>query len=192
MASRDELRLDDALIPRIRAGDSDAFEQLIRLTYSDLLGYVNSKIHSIPDAEDILQDVFLRVWRKRSSLAVDVTIRAYLFTAVRNQLLNHLRGAKRATVATAAYAAELNSSLVLRNSAEDTELATAIQGALSQLPDRAREVWELHSFQQLTYPEIATVLGLSLNTVKSHMSRAISGLRVALKPLLALLIIVGF
>lgn len=182
---------DKDLIARIRSSDEQAFELLVRSNYDDLLRYLTSKTRSAEDSEDIMQAVFLRIWRGRESLTIDTTIRAYLFTAARNQLINHFRGEKRAVNAALSYSAELSPRNGSIDVAEQGEITRAVQTALNQLPGRAREIWELHAFQKLTYPEIATMLGLSVNTVKTHMSRALAGLREALGPLLTFFLIVS-
>ncbi len=190
MAS-DQSASDDTLAERIRSGDESAFESLIAKHYSSLLHYVIGRVNSADDAEDILQEIFVRLWRRREEIQLHSEFRAYLFTAARNQLLNHQRSERRKQFVQHTIAQTSMFEIpedIISSEVDQTALVQSLQIAIAALPDRAREVWELHRNHNLTYPEIAATLGLSINTVKSHMARAMAGIRAALGPFLVVLI----
>jgi len=182
------------LVARMRAGDTDAFERVIACYYSGLLAYLAQQTRSVAAAEDILQEVFLRLWRSRDRIIVTHGLTAYLYGAVRNQLRNHARSESRARRTADAYDQNATSSAILATpdiAVENDALAVAVRQAIARLPERAREVWSLHRERGLSYAEVAAVMGISVNTVKSQMGRAVGLLRAALESFLALTVLLS-
>jgi RNA polymerase sigma-70 factor, ECF subfamily len=176
-----------ALATRLRTGDALALELLVERHYVTLLTYLTHAIRSEDIASDLLQELFVQVWRRRESFPVDRALAPYLIASARNRLLDYLRTRRRTERKLGVYAQErgMNGSnddpLLV---AEYAELARAAREAIEQLPERGREIWRLSREQGLTFPEIAQVLGISVNTVKTHMARAMTALRAALLPYL--------
>ena len=166
------------LLERIRAGDSDAFDAVFRANYAALVGSAERILGRRDVAEEIVQDVMLELWRRRETLAVEDSLRGYLFRATRNRSLNHLRhGAieKRAEPELAANRAESGSSAHAALVEEEIEIA--VKRAVADLPARCREVFELSRVHGLRYSEIATTLGISVKTVEAQMGKALRLLR---------------
>ena len=166
------------LLERIRAGDSDAFDAVFRANYAALVGSAERILGRRDVAEEIVQDVMLEMWRRRETLAVEDSLRGYLFRATRNRSLNHLRhGAieKRAEPELAANRAESGSSA--HAALVEEEIEVAVKRAVADLPARCREVFELSRVHGLRYPEIATTLGISVKTVEAQMGKALRLLR---------------
>ena len=82
---------DRALLDRIRQGDQSAFDTVFRAHYAPLVGVAEGMLRSRALAEEIVQDVMLELWKRRESLAIEDSLRAYLFRSTRNRSLNHLR-----------------------------------------------------------------------------------------------------
>ena len=167
----DDLR---PLVVRLRAGDRAAFEALFRGLHGDLVRYARS---ITPDgAEDAVQDAFLRVWRRRDTLDPERSIKALLYTAVRNKLFNRARDASRrrdlhetmdAPPSPAQPDAGLDAAL----------LGEHLRGWLADLPERQREAFRLSRFEGLSYAETAEVMACSVKTVENHIGRALRTLR---------------
>ena len=124
----------------------------------------------------------LELWRRRESLARDSSPQAYLFQSTRNRALNHVRHERVErrgepdAVGLAAVSATAPAQLI------EEEIEVALKSAVSGLPARCREVFELSRTHGLRYAEIATVLGISVKTVEAQMGKALRILRKRLAP----------
>ena len=168
-----------ALQERIRGGDEAAFDIVFRDNYAHLVRMAESIVREHALAEEIAQDVMLELWRRRESIEVEQSFRAYLLRSTRNRSLNHVRHQRivmrEATIAAAA------AESARAQSAEDemlgTELERAVRQAIESLPEKAREVFQLSRDRGLRYSEIAIVLEISVKTVEKRMGLALAELR---------------
>lgn len=173
---------DWTLFHRLRSGDARALQELIDALWHPLTAYARRILaDQCADAEEAVQDAFLRLWAKRGELREEGSPRAFLYTVVRNACLDELRRNARRT------RAEGGAPLPTppRTPWEDVqgaELHRAAAGAVAGLPERRREVYRLAREEGLSYEEIAEILGLSRRTVANHMSLALADLRTALRP----------
>jgi len=171
-----------ALQQRIREGDEAAFDTVFRDNYAHLVRMAESIIRERALAEEIAQDVMLELWRRRESIEVEQSFRAYLLRSTRNRALNHVRHQRivmrEATIAAAA------AESARAQSAEDemlgTELERAVRQAIASLPERTREVFQLSRDRGLKYSEIAVLLDISVKTVEKRMGQALAELRDSL------------
>jgi RNA polymerase sigma-70 factor (ECF subfamily) len=166
-------------VERIRAGDEAAFEALFRALAPGLCALVTRYVGARAVAEEIVQDLFLDVWTRRTELAIDRSIGAYLFTAARNRALNHARRERRVVDLTLLERGDQPDPA----SPGEAELLDALelQDAIAQLPARCRLIFTLNRHQDLSYTEIAASLGLSVKTVETQMGRALKALRDRLR-----------
>jgi RNA polymerase sigma-70 factor (ECF subfamily) len=175
---------DRELLDRLRRDDGAAFDALFRAHYPALVGVAERLLGERAVAEEVAQDVMLELWRRRGTVSVDDSLRAYLFRAARNRALNHLRH-ERMKQRTAPRAA---GETVTRPEAparlEEEEIDRAVREAVGALPERCREVFELSRGHGLRYAEIAGVLGISVKTVEAQMGKALRVLRDRLAPFL--------
>jgi RNA polymerase sigma-70 factor, ECF subfamily len=162
-----------------------AFEDVYRTHYAGLEAVARTYVGDPSVAEDVVQDVFLAVWRRRGELELRGNIRTYLHSAVRNGALDRLKHAdgvrrhsKSAAIALNPTAEPADSTLLQR------ELASAIEAAVQQLPERAREAFIMSRDGGLSYAEISDVLGVSVKAVEASISRALRALRHQLAPFL--------
>jgi RNA polymerase sigma-70 factor (ECF subfamily) len=168
---------DNALIARIRQGDERAFDELFRSAYAQLVGAANVVLRDPAVAEEIVQDVMLELWRRRETLVVEDSLRAYLYRATRNRALNHVRHLAVQRRGEPQLRGE--SAAPPRADARLTagEIQVALRDAIHDLPDRCREIFEMSRVQGLKYAEIAEILGISVKTVEAQMGKALRILR---------------
>lgn len=178
---RGEPGSEAALLVRISRGDRDAFEGLFREHYAALVGFAEGIVRSREVAEDTVQDVLLNIWRQRETLRVDDSVRAYLFRAVRNRTLNHLRNERVRREAVPHLESEMPYAPSGDARLMEGELEHAVRDAVAALPPRCREVFELSREHGLRYSEIAATLGISVKTVETQMGRALRTLRQRLE-----------
>ncbi len=131
-------------------------------------------------SEDIVQNVFLAIWRNRRSLVIEKDLKVYLFGAVRNQALNVLRDARTVQEAHEKIKITINPSMDFFDKVEYDELGEAIQRAIDSLPAQCREIFLMNRLDGLTYLGIAGLLDISVKTVETQMGRALKRLRQAL------------
>lgn len=173
-------------IRKIKKGDKKAFEKLFLRFYDPLCKFAWRYLKSSHISEEIVQDVFLSVWESRESLNSEKNIKSYLYQAVRNEALNHL---KHQDVAKK-YNKQiewLNSASISQNHKfeEASEFILAARKAINELPDGAQKIYKLNRKDGLTYKEIAQVLDISPRTVESQMSRTLKKLRESLSEYLS-------
>lgn len=170
-------------LERIRAGDARAFEELFRAYQLELRRFVYRYVDSWAIAEDLVHDVFVAIWRRRTSWTVRGSLRLYLFTAARNNALSHLRreirerrwraSLERGPLGDSGRHAENDG---LRN-LEQEERTALVRAAIAELPDRCREAIILRWQRQLSYAEIADAMQISVKTVEIHLTRGAKMLR---------------
>jgi RNA polymerase sigma-70 factor, ECF subfamily len=170
----------EALTRRIRAGETSAFETLFHAHYGELCSFVRAQVGSADVAEEIVQDVLLRVWHNRSRLDPHQSLRQYLYRAARNHALNFLKRRRLETHWQSASNPTTQNAPAADEAVREHELSTAIGQAVAALPERCRLIFLMSRDQGLSYTEIADVLGLSVKTVETQMGRALKALRANL------------
>jgi RNA polymerase sigma-70 factor, ECF subfamily len=175
---------DADLLARLRGGDHAAFDAIFRQWYEPVVRSANRVLHDPGVAEELSQDIFLELWRRRESLAPDSSVAGYLLQAVRNRALNHLRHLQ-VQRKSAVYVEALSEPAEHADvEAQASEVRDAIRDAIAALPPRTREVFLLSRERNLRYVEIAEQLGVSVKAVEANMSRALRQLREKLSPFL--------
>jgi RNA polymerase sigma-70 factor (ECF subfamily) len=179
-ASRADLELD--VVARLRAGDERAFERLFARYYRELCVYA-MRIDRSGAAEDIVQDVFFRIWMHREQLQDVSSLSAYLYTVTRNLALNrvargHTEDKWRASGQALLLSGESvgDTDLAVR----ETEMALAIDMAIGQLPPRCREAFLLRRREHLSHAQIAERMQTTTKTVEVQIGKALRMLRTLL------------
>lgn len=183
----EESALDFALMKRIGEGDHAAFRTLVERHQNAVIGTVAKMLGNATDAEDISQQVFLRIWRHAAKYRPDAKFTTYLFTITRNLVFNETRRRGRKKEISSDEREE-DSHLVIAASPErqpdaellQAELQQAVDAAIAALPETQRMAVVLRRYEQLSYEEIADVLHLSVSAVKSLLFRARTALRESL------------
>ena len=179
--SADEGR-DRAWIAAIRAGDQRAFEALFRAYVDDLVDFVASIVRSTGVAEELIQDLFFRIWQQRELWELSGPVRTYLFRAARNRAISHMRHERMTSVfleqvARGDAARPHGTTPPPDETVREFDVTRAVERAVDDMPDRCREVFRLSRYHHLSNAEVAAVLGISPNTVEVQISRAIAFLR---------------
>lgn len=190
MALRDP---DIRLMLRVRDDDAAAFAELVERFQHRLVGVMHHLVGSADEAEDLAQEVFLRVYRTRKKYRPRAKFSTWLFTIANNLALNALRDRKRRPAVPLELQQSTGDAAVPSNTPAQTrdappahnlqqqELAAVIRGALDDLNERQRVAIVLNKFEDMNYADIAEVMGLSTKAVKSLLSRARVKLREALQ-----------
>ncbi|WP_316841344.1 RNA polymerase sigma-70 factor [Pedobacter gandavensis] len=173
---------DQDLQAKLIAGEETAFSELYD-RYSDAISaHIRKFVNSSDLAEDLTQEVFIKVWQCKSRLDEVRSIKAYLFIMARNHTINSLKKAMRSDVAMAEV---INSFVEQRNDTEEELLSKEyleyLEKALSDLPYRTREVFRLCRQEGKSYDEVAFALGISRNAVKNHMVGSMKILSASVK-----------
>jgi RNA polymerase sigma-70 factor (ECF subfamily) len=162
---------DHALIRRVAARDHQAFEHLYLLYARRLMGYLTRLLPQRELAEEVLNDVMLALWQQAQQFDRRGPLAAWLFGIARRQALQALRTARSRPIPPLATP-EGSAEDVLEASLVRQDLDRTVARALVNLPTAEREVVELAYYHELSYPEIATMVGCPVNTVKTRMARA--------------------
>jgi RNA polymerase sigma-70 factor (ECF subfamily) len=161
--------------------DRAAFEAIFRAHYDGLVRFAARIVSSPELAEELVQDVLLKVWIRRDQLVASPDLKTYLFRATYNHALNHIRRRRLERLWRSTLPPEEPS--VAPSAGDDaTETELAIRRAVAALPDRCREVFVLSREHGMSYAEIAATLGISIKTVETQIGRALKALRAALAP----------
>jgi len=178
---------DREIVAAVRLGSATAFRALFSAHYEVLCRYAYRFVRSRAIAEELVSDVFLRIWTQRARWDVHGNVRAYLFSATRNLAIDHLRREhveRRSLDVTGREmrAAGTGSAGDAEHLVAAAEVAAAMQRAVDELPPRPRQVFLLRWQRHLTNLEIAASLGIAVKTVEMHMTRALEALRASLAP----------
>jgi len=178
------------LVKGIRENDKKSLERLFMSLYVRLRNYANTLTNSPDDSDDIVQEVFLKIWNKRSELDENKSIQTYLFVSTRNSCLNWLKHRKTEDAYARIMAIVYNDSSSIITPHESLivdDIEKDFHQVLDELPTQCRRVFELNRFEGLKYHEIAARLNISIKTVETQMSRALVKMRFRLKKHIATL-----
>jgi len=166
-------------VENLARGNNDAFDAVYNNYYSEVNQFVLRYVKSPQLAEDLSQEIFIKVWERRANLAEVRSFRSWLFVVARNHTLNTLKSAahKQDVVAEITRHTNPKSSSPVEDELLSREYLRYLNGILDTLPPKAREVFRLCREQHKSYDEVAAILGISRNTVKSHMAHSLKILR---------------
>jgi RNA polymerase sigma-70 factor (ECF subfamily) len=183
---------DAQIMLRVKAGDDSAFEYLVQKYRRPMLSFMYRMAHNTAVAEDLAQEVFLRVYRSRENYEASAKFTTWLYRIAGNLAVNHARDTRHQrpenTVSLDEPDTETgltmdvpDASLTAEESIVKRERLAAIRQRVQALPERQRIAVIMHKYQQMDYRQIAEVLKLSESAIKSLLFRAYETLRVQLK-----------
>ena len=176
----------------VKSVEEQAFELLFREYYSRLCCFANRFISNMPESEEIVQEVFLKIWKRKNELQLDNRLSSYLFKSVQNLCLNFIEHRKIEDnyyeVIELLYK-DNNMNFNVYESVLFNELQQNIDKAVNSLPDECRKIFSMSRQDGLKYTEIAEKLNISVKTVETQISRALTKLKFELKDFLVLFII---
>ena len=173
------------LVQSLKGGNPHAFKQVFLLYEKRLYYFVFSITKSEYIAEEILQEVFIKIWTQRSTLDVDRSFESFIFTIARNLTYNYLRDASRR----ASIRNEFWSNVESQHQQVEADLIfeeykDIVEDIVLNLPRQKRSIYQLSRKQGKSNSEIAAILGISPKTVKNHLWNTMSTIRSQLKPYL--------
>ena len=163
------------------------FEQVFKTHFQHLFNFALQFVPDDESARDITQSVFIKLWEHRDRVNIDKSVKSYLFTSVRNACINHIRDNKKFRSNTLDLELAEMDLDEFSDMYSFTELENKINGILSTLPEKTRQIFELSRFENKKYREIALELDISEKTVEAHMSKALKTFKELLKDYLLLL-----
>ncbi len=175
-----------SVVGRILAGDALAFQELFHEHFGRLCSYARGILRDGDAAEEVVEDLFVWIWENREQWEVSSSVRAYLYTAVRNRALAQLRRERmRRRAHDEVAAAPVPPGMAGPRAAADAELeadelAALVERVIAALPERPREAFLLSRRHGLSHAEVAGVMEISVSTVEKHIVRAVAELRRAL------------
>lgn len=175
------MRSDSDRIRRIRQGDKQEFENLFRSSYISLVRYAKTFVKDHDASEEIVQDLFFRLWQDRQNLRIKSSLTGYLFRAVHNRALHNIEHQKVVSRHAGEIAAgtELTAEPVTETIYYN-ELQAKVAGVMERLPERCSLIFRMSRFEGLKYNEIADKLAVSIKTVEADMGKALREFRKAL------------
>lgn len=180
------------LITRFKNGDQTAFELLFHFYYSGLVMYSMQFTTDKAEAEEIVQDFFVRFWQKRQQFLVSDSLKSYLFLSVKNGSLNFLKHKRVEEKYIRAMVELSNQHLVFDPDLYvATELQEKVREAVDLLPEKCREIFIMSRFKGMKNEEIADELHLSKRTIETQISKALKVMKVELKDYAGLLMLFG-
>ncbi|MEO1856644.1 MAG: sigma-70 family RNA polymerase sigma factor [Rubritalea sp.] len=179
--------IDVALMMRVKTGDHAAFQELVERHQNMIVGTVAKMLGNASDAQDIAQQVFIRLWKSAPRYKRKAKFTTFLFTITRNLVFNESKKHARRKTHSLEERQEENFSQVAEDCSRkpdaetlQSELQAAVDAAINSLPEKQRMAVILRRYENMPYEEIADVLKTSVSAVKSHLFRARTELRESL------------
>ena len=177
-------------IPLVFNGEGKTFEMLFKTHFKTLYAYAYTMVRDEMVAEEMVQNVFFKIWEKKGGLNIQSPALAYLYKSVYHESLNYLKHQK----VKAAY--QSHTAYQMKNQTDHaskkvmlSELQQQVNKALDELPEQCRTIFQMSRFEELKYQEIADRLGLSIKTVENQMGKALKIMRLKLVDYLPFVIV---
>jgi RNA polymerase sigma-70 factor (family 1) len=169
---------EQLLVSELKNGNENAFRKLYDFYYQDIYGYSISLLKSKELAEENVQDVFLKIWLHRENLNLEQSFKSYLFTIARNQAFNLLnKAANDVLLKEEVFYTSEKSYAQGDYSIREEDCKKLKKQAINQLPPKRKRIFKMSRKEGKTYEEISQELGISVNTVKNQMSKALDSMR---------------
>ena len=159
--------------------DQQAFDELYRYYFSGLLSVANAIVKDVQIAEEMVEDVFVKLWENRKMLPMIKNLSGYLYTAVKHTSINYINSREFSIYRKNTVLEDISDDFLFSFSSPETRMLTTenlaeISKVIHQLPGRCRLIFRLVKEEGLKYAEVAELLNLSVKTVENQMSSAIS------------------
>jgi RNA polymerase sigma-70 factor, ECF subfamily len=182
--------IDTQFIELLGKKDEKAFEQVFKTHFKNLQSYAVTIVGDEQMAEEMVQNVFFKIWDRSERLNIQASLAAYLYRAVYNESCNYLKHEK-VKQSYFNYSKHSMSDISSEKASKKimlAELDGKIRKALSELPEQCRTVFQLSRFEELKYQQIADKLDISIKTVEAQMGKALKLMRLKLVDYLPFLI----
>lgn len=176
------------LLLALQNGDAEAFTAVYKAYWYDMFLVAYRKLRNKEAAEEIVQEIFLRLWRERNTLRIE-NLNYYLFSAIRYEVIDYIRTKGRTLEYLDDYGSfESMQDLNTENQLALDELLRVIDECLHILPEKTREIFRLHKLEYWPISRIATRFGLSEKAVEYHLTKSVRVVRTHLKEVMVLLL----
>lgn len=175
---------EQEILHKIAKNDRKVFEQVFKSYYTELCRFAMRYVREEVASEEIVQEVFINIWERRSELNINSSIKAYLFTAVRNRSFNWIK--LQLPKEQQKTDVDVLSELQIDNTEEDLrleEIKGYVNDAIDTLPKKCKAIFILSRTAGMTYREIAEELDISVKTVENQVGLALKKLREQLNPI---------
>jgi RNA polymerase sigma-70 factor (ECF subfamily) len=172
---------DKELYFKLRDGDERAFQFLFRKYYPAMCSFARQILNDSELAEEIVQDMFVKIWEKRETLNIETSVKHYFFRSVRNHCLNQLQHEKIKKQYASKVMESAQQEIDPGQYYVEVDLIQRIERSIDSLPPKRQEIFRLSREQGLKYKEIAETLNISVKTVEAQMGLALKYLRDELK-----------
>lgn len=172
------------VLVRLKKDDMLAFDQIYEYYFHKLFSFISKIINDDSEAEDIVQETFVKIWERRNKFNDYKSLNSYIFTVAYNNSISVIRkrAVKKKHLEYLEYSAAINSAPETISELEFYELRYQVRKLIDRLPERQKQVFLLHREEGLSYSKIAEQLGISKNTVEVHMTKALKYLRQNINP----------
>lgn len=167
------------LLDQIAENDYISYNELFVSYYTKLCYYVNLIVDNKTDAEDIVQELFIRIWNNRKNIGTYENTSAYLYRAAKNSALNHLR--KKTYHNVTMDELVLKEPFIEENELETQEFRIALSDCINQLPQRCKEILIMHKVKGVKQKEISEKLNISVKTIKNQLWMALQRIKSCLE-----------
>jgi RNA polymerase sigma-70 factor (family 1) len=161
---------------KVRQGNVPAFSFLFNKYYQSLYQFAGRFVKDAQSAEDLVQDVFVRLWTNRKELQITSSLKSYLHVSVKNQALNYIRREKKLQFSEDYTDDRIQFVTTPEDQVIEKEMITTVHEAIEKLPKQCRVIYLMKRYDGLNYQEIAGILNISVNTVKTQLKRALKTL----------------
>ncbi len=182
--------MQDSLLNDIQSGDAAAFEEVFNEYYSSLCRYALKFVGDPDESEEIVQNSFVKFWNKKEQITISTSLKSYLYQAVKNESLNHIKHLKVVKLHEGSqqnkYESDGSDTLVAK------ELQNKIEDSLAKLPAERKKIFLMSRNEGLKYRGIADKLDISIKTVENQMGKALKFFRSELIEYLSIGLLVLF
>ncbi len=168
------------LLRNLQKNDEKAFEEIFRFYYRPLCVFASRILTDDDEAEEIIQDFFVKFWEKRNQIQIESSLKSYLFRSAKNLCLNRLKH-EQIRLQHAKKVGADSEERDFEDQFIEVDLQKDIEKSIAELPEKRREIFRLSREEGLKYREIADRLNISVKTVEAQMGLAIKTLRDKLK-----------
>ena len=169
---------EKTILSELLEGNEHAFEQIYKLYSPRLFGRLMKLVKSEPQAEEILQDVFLKIWEHRSSIDPEKSFRSYLFKIAENKVYDFFRKVARdKNMESQLTALSTSDYTTLEAFMSNDENLTILQNAIDGLPPQRQQVFRMCKLQGKSYKEASELLGISVSTISDHIVKGTKSIK---------------
>jgi RNA polymerase sigma-70 factor (ECF subfamily) len=179
---------DAELICRLKAGDESVMTVIYKTYWEPLFVTAFNLFKDKEACEDIIQEIFIKLWDRRAKIEISVSLKAYLYASMRYEVYRQIRSGKVSETLFDGLQHRLQASSP-QHDLEHKELVAQVTDIVEKLPAKCKEVYKLSREEQLSHKEISEKLNISTKTVENHLTKALHVLRISLRQAFTMAII---